>query len=340
MHATRRVRAALVLAACAGAGVALLAYPPTRAVIRTAGWGAAFAVLLSPLCGALERVMHRGPAIALSVLAALLLVCLLLALFLPPIIEQAAALSAQLPQMLQGVRAVAERTQAFWGEYGVRISDAGAQIVQRLSEAGAQLAQGALHQTGALAGALSQLLLSLVLSIYFLRERELFGYRLSLCVPLRYRRRVLAATASMKRELGMYLKGQLAVSLFVGALTACFLWALGVPYHLLLGVAMGVLNVIPYYGPVLGAVPVLLFSAGLGMERMLLSLLTVLLVQQVEANWLSPRIVGASTGVHPVTVILLLTLGGGVDGVRGMLLAMPLFLATRGFFHAMRYFPD
>src|SRR5699024_11252348 len=76
MHATRRVRAALVLAACAGAGVALLAYPPTRAVIRTAGWGAAFAVLLSPLCGALERVMHRGPAIALSMLAALLLVCL------------------------------------------------------------------------------------------------------------------------------------------------------------------------------------------------------------------------------------------------------------------------
>ena len=340
MRAKRRMRTAIILAASVGAGIWLLTYPPTRAVVNTVLWGAAFAALLSPLCNALERVMRRGLAIALSVLAALLCVSLLLALFLPPVIEQTLALSTQMPQMLQGMRGRARRRRAVWGGYGVHLSDAGEQIVQRLSEAGAQLAQGALHQTGALADGLSRLLVSLVLSVYFLRERELFGYRLSLCVPLRYRRRVLAATAGMKRELGMYLKGQLTVSLFVGVLTACLLWGIGVPYHLLLGVSMGVLNVIPYYGPVLGAIPVLLFSIGLGVERMLLALLAVLAVQQLEANWLSPRIVGASTCVHPVTVIVLLTLGGGMAGVRGMLLAMPVFLAARGFFHAMRYFPD
>ena len=62
--------------------------------------------------------------------------------------------------------------------------------------------------------------------------------------------------------------------------------------------------------------------------------------QQGEEEWRSGRKMGGSTGGQTVNVIVRRTMGGGVDGVRGMRLAMPVLLAARGFFHAMRYFPD
>lgn len=334
----RKMRVWIILAGGVALLLLLMLYPPTQNVLKTVLWAAVWAALLSPVCRAFEGFMRRGPAIALSVFSVIFSIGLMIALLLPPVIEQSVSLTAQMPQMIQKVQQTAEGMQTHLREYGIQVAGGGQALAQRLSAWGAQVAQSALHQTGALFDALSRMLIALVLAIYFLRERETFCYRLSLCVPLRYRKKFLVATAQMRRELALYLKGQATVSVFVGCLTAFFLWLLGVPYYLLLGLAMGILDIIPYYGPVIGTIPVLLFSIDLGYQRMLLALLAVVLVQQLEANWLSPRIMGSSTGVHPVAVILLLTLGSSVDGIRGMLLALPLYLAGRGFCHAARYY--
>ncbi|WP_346026576.1 AI-2E family transporter [Beduinella massiliensis] len=336
---TKRIRSIFVFTGLATSLLLLAIYPPTRSVIKTVLWGVAWAALLSPLCAVFEGFLKRGWAVALAVLSSFLFIGVLIALLLPPVIAQSVALSAQMPQILLGVQQLIERGQAFLSGYGIQLSGGGQFIAQRLSGIGAQLAQSAWHQTGALMDGLSRMLIALVLAIYFLKDREAFGYRLSMCIPLRYRKRFLAATSQMKRELFQYLKGQFTVSLFVGVMTAFLLWLLRVPYYLLLGLAMGILDIIPYYGPVLGTIPVLLFSVDMGFQHMLLALLAVVLVQQVEANLLSPRIMGSSTGVHPVAVILLLTLGSSVGGIRGMLLALPAFLAARGFLHAVRYYP-
>ena len=119
------------------------------------------------------------------------------------------------------------------------------------------------------------------------------------------------------------------ISLAVGGLTAAGLLLCGIPAWLLLGAVMGVMELIPYVGPFVGGAMVLLFSLQAGTGRMLWALAVVLVVQQLEGNWLSPQMMSDATRLHPVVVLLCIMMGGAVGGVAGILLAVPAVLCLR-----------
>lgn len=131
----------------------------------------------------------------------------------------------------------------------------------------------------------------------------------------------------MRRETAGYLRGQLMVSAVVGGLTALGLMFCGVPAWLLLGVIMGVLELIPYVGPFLGGVLVALFSLPGGLARTLWALGVVIVVQQLEGGMLSPQLMSDATRLHPVAVVLCVMLGGTAGGIGGILLSVPLLCA-------------
>ena len=133
----------------------------------------------------------------------------------------------------------------------------------------------------------------------------------------------------MRRETAGYLRGQLMVSAVVGGLTALGLMFCGVPAWLLLGVIMGVLELIPYVGPFLGGVLVALFSLPGGLARTLWALGVVIVVQQLEGGMLSPQLMSDATRLHPVAVVLCVMLGGTAGGIGGILLSVPLLLCAR-----------
>ena len=177
---------------------------------------------------------------------------------------------------------------------------------------------------------ISRAFLSPILAYYFLRDREAFSYRLSLWIPSRHRKRFLTALQEMRREAGGYIRGQMMVALSVAALTAAGLLILGIPAWLVLGVVMGICELIPYVGPLIGGIPIVLFSLSQGLSTTLWALGLTIGVQQIEGYFLSPHLVGGATGLHPAYILLLLTAGGLIGGLAGMMLALPLFVCIRG----------
>ena len=93
---------------------------------------------------------------------------------------------------------------------------------------------------------------------------------------------------------------------------------------------MGLCEFIPYVGPFLGGIPIAVFSLPLGISTMLWALGVTVAIQQIEGFFLSPFFMSGVTGLHPVSVVLLLSAGGLLAGLPGMMAALPAFLCLRG----------
>jgi len=295
---------------------------------------ALFAALLAPLATRLERRMRPGAAAGLSILLLTTTLLLFLGLVLPLLLHQAGVLLEQLPRLLSEFDARAARLSA-------QLEGSGLPPLPSLNAAMARwdasnLLQGVMDGVGSAAGRLTQWALVPVIGFYFLRDRENVSYRLALLIPIAFRRRALWVAAETRRALMAYLRGQLQVTLVTGVLTALGLLLLGVPGWLAFGGWMALCDLIPYFGPFLGAIPVVLFGATMGWQRMLWALGIVVIVQQVEANVLSPRFIGDQTGMHPVTVLLSLAIGNMVLGFWGMLLSLPVVVAVRAVVRALQ----
>src|SRR5699024_2099357 len=92
---------------------------------------------------------------------------------------------------------------------------------------------------------------------------------------------------------------------------------------ILLAIIMGLTNIIPYFGPIIGAIPAVALTLTFSAKSVIFILIGIFTIQLIEGNLLSPYIVGKSVAVHPIAIIFALLLGGEIGGVVGMILAVP-----------------
>ena len=114
-------------------------------------------------------------------------------------------------------------------------------------------------------------------------------------------------------------------SAIIGVICYVGLMILGIPYSLLVAVIVGVTNVIPFFGPFIGAVPSFILIALEDPIKGLYFLIFVLVLQQVDGNIIGPKILGDSTGLSSFWVVFAILVGGGLFGFMGMLLGVPTF---------------
>lgn len=288
------------------------------------------ALLSLPLCKVLEKRLPGGAAAAIALLTLLGAVLGMLWGLIPPLLRQSALLMSRLPALLDSLRELLARWNAALEARGIPLGDMQAELFSRISAAAGQLAATLVSGIRRLTGSVSQWLLAPLLSFYFLRDRKRLGIQLSLLLPIQYRARGIRAAREMRRESALYLRGQLILSLFVAAMTALALLLTRTPGALLLGLFMGVMELIPYIGPFIAGVPAVLLALQSGWTAALWTLLAICLVQQVEANLLSPRLLSGATRLHPLAVLLAIAFGGMAGGVVGMMAALPLVVCVRG----------
>ena len=125
-----------------------------------------------------------------------------------------------------------------------------------------------------------------------------------------------------------FFRGQLLIGLLMGLLLTVGFWLVGLRFALVLGLTLGVLNIVPYLGTIIGlsiALPLAFLQPGGGMPLVGLVLLVFVIVQNIEGWFLTPRIMGERTGLHPVMIIVAIFFWGtAFDGILGMILAVPL----------------
>lgn len=127
------------------------------------------------------------------------------------------------------------------------------------------------------------------------------------------------------RTFGRYLLGSVFDSVLVGLECFLLLTIFGVPYAALVSVVVGITNIIPYFGPFIGSIPSFFIILTEDVFKAFLFLLLILVIQQIDGNIINPRIVGKTTNINSMWVILAITVIGGWLGILGMVIAIPLF---------------
>nr|MCR5791067.1 AI-2E family transporter [Lachnospiraceae bacterium] len=136
------------------------------------------------------------------------------------------------------------------------------------------------------------------------------------------------------RTFGGFITGKLFDSLIIGIITFIALSIMRMPYTLLISCIIGVTNVIPFFGPFLGAIPSAFIILLISPMKCLVFIIYVIILQQFDGNILGPKILGDSTGLPSFWVIFAITLFGGIFGVVGMFIGVPIFSVIYAAFRA------
>ncbi len=172
-------------------------------------------------------------------------------------------------------------------------------------------------------------IIGIIISIYILFSKELFVRQSKKCVyavlSARHANMVLHLTTKSHEIFGGFVIGKLIDSAIIGVLCFIGLSILKMPYSLLVSVIVGVTNVIPFFGPYIGAVPSTILIMLDTPIKGVYFIIFILLLQQFDGNILGPKILGNSTGLSAFWVIVAILLGGGLFGFVGMIMGVPTF---------------
>ena len=201
------------------------------------------------------------------------------------------------------------------------------------SAVGGWLAAGMLgvgRGMGLLFTLLGYLVLTPVILFYLMRDWDRVVARVAARIP-QAQSGLLDFGRAYDEALAAYLRGQVTVSILVGGMTALGLLLLGFPFAIFLGLVVAIFNVVPYLGVVLSLIPALGIALTLPSPGVALAKVVVVytVAQSMESAVLSPRIVGDSTGLHPVWILLAISVSGFFFGFVGLLLAVPGAVAVK-----------
>jgi predicted PurR-regulated permease PerM len=177
-----------------------------------------------------------------------------------------------------------------------------------------------------------------VIVFYLLKDAEYFRKQSMLLLPKKHRSKAILLFRDIDNAFGKFIRGQIIIAMFIGLLTTTALSIIHVKYAVFLGLFAGLANIIPYFGPIIGLVPTVIFALFDSPSKALYAAASFILIQQIESGILTPKIIGESVGVHPVYVILSLFIGGKLVGIAGMILAVPVLVAIKlTVRHLLRY---
>lgn len=302
----------------AGLAVALAAVVIFRDVFVLMALALVIAASVAPLSGWLERRgLPHAAAVTVAMGAVVAAIAATVAFLVPQFAAQASRFGQDLPQLADKLVAMEERW--FGGALGLEAQDLTAWLRAR----GEALAQHA--TTGALMIAKTTvgLLATLFVGYYFLLDRHRLADQAASLLPPGGRERAREVGHQVFHEVGRYMIGRLIIMAVVGVVTGLGLWAVGVPYPAVLGLVAGLMDIVPFVGPLVAAGLGILVALGDSPQTAMMAAGVYLAVQGVENYFLQPVVFGRAVGVHPIWIFLALVAGDRVLGMIGLLLAVP-----------------
>ena len=305
--------------------------------------GIVIAYVLCPVAKFLERQFRRGKRLSrvarpLSVLFTLIFAIGILGLFcaliLPQVADSIRSLVVDLPGML-------EVQLARLDSYLETDSEAAATVMQMITSVETFLmawikenmfetVSNVAVSVLSIGSAIVNLVVSVVVTVYLLLDRERY---LGQCKKLfyavshnkRFNRVIMEVVHQADQIFSGFISGKLLDSLIVGIICFVSLSVLKMPYALLVSVIVGVTNIIPMFGPFIGAIPSAFLILLVSPPKCIVFLIFIIILQQLDGNVIGPRILGNSTGLSALYVTVAMLLFGKLMGFVGMIVGVPLF---------------
>jgi predicted PurR-regulated permease PerM len=296
-----------------------------RAVLILIGLALFIAAGLDPAVSWLtRRGLPRPVAVVVVVLAVVGMVSAFLAAAIPPLAAQTTAFAQQLPHYMHSL----QDHNSELGKLNSRFQVQG-RLSKLLSAKGTALVGGVLGAGALVLSAASSMLVVIVLVVYFLAAMpriKLFLYRLA---PQSRRSRVILIGDEIFVKVGGYMLGNFLTSLIAGVGTWAWLQIFGIPYPLLLGILVALLDLIPVIGSTVGGAIVSLVALTVSLPVAIATLAFYIAYRLAEDYLIVPRIMGRTVEVPAVVTVVAVLLGGALMGLIGALVAIPAAAALR-----------
>lgn len=304
--------------------------------------GIVLAYLLCPIENALERLLNkikikrytRLISTLLTLVLAFAVIALFCVLLLPQLAESVRGLIADLPNLL---KTQLDRIEAYLATND-EAADNVMQVITSIETYAMEWIRTNMLSTVttvatsviSIGSAIINSVVAIIVTIYLLLDRERY---LAQCRKLffavsknkRINQAVLDAVHQTDRIFSGFIRGKLVDSLIVGVICFICLAILRMPYALLISVIIGVTNIIPMFGPFIGAIPSAFLLLLVSPSKCLVFLIFIVILQQVDGNIIGPRILGDSTGLSALYVTVAMLVFGKLLGFTGMLIGVPLF---------------
>lgn len=272
------------------------------------------AAALSPIVDRWSKTIPR--ILALISLIIIIIGCLMLIswMIFPPLINQISDMGQNFNKNIPETISTLPSSE--------RVLDV---LSSQLDKVGTSLSSGIFKTTTSVINGFIAFVTIMVLVFYILVDKDTMKSFLLEYLPVQKKNEIIETLEKLVHKMGSWVRGQLSLMLIVGLIDGVALGVLGVPYALTLGLWAGLTEVIPYLGPFLGLIPALLIAFAYS-ETLLIPILVIViyaLVQQLEANFLVPKVMEKAVGLSPIIIIFAILVGGKLMGVTGVILAVP-----------------
>lgn len=293
--------------------------------------GAAIAYFLDPVADWLEaHGFSRAVATGTITISAILIFVIFVLLVIPNLVEQAVQLFNAAPEITRNINTfLSERFPSLQDESST-VHKSLASLGQTISERGGALLNSALTSAASLINVMILFVIVPVVAVYMLLDWDRMVARVDQLLPREHAPVIRRLAHEIDQTLAGFIRGMGTVCLILGTYYAIALMAVGLQFGLVVGFIAGLLTFIPYVGALVGgalAIGLALFQFW-GEWGWILAVAIIFMIGQVsEGNILTPKLVGESVGLHPVWLILALTVFGALFGFVGMLVAVPMAAA-------------
>lgn len=287
-----------------------------------------FYYLLKPLVDFLERKgASRKSAIWLVFAGIILMIALAITFIIPVVREQVESLIRNFPDIWNTVlNQVEELLYMDWFTQVYQEFQA-ANMLERITEQFTNVFSVTIDSIGSLFGGIAKIGITVFtfpfVLYYFLVDRTRFKDGILNLTPTRMRPTITKFLFQASHQVGAYVRGQLLVALCVGIIFYIGYRIIGLDYPLVLAIAAGILNLIPYLGSVLASIPALIIGAFISPWMFVQVGIVIAVEQTIEGRVVSPLILGNRLDVHPLVILFILLVSGSLFGFMGLILAVP-----------------
>lgn len=267
----------------------------------------------------------RGLSVILVYLIFVSIVVLVFYFLIPPIIDQFNQLASKLAEFKEGITDQTSTVSNILNQLGI------SRGFSEIGEGFNRLIGNFFQTTVGVVGGIVQLLAVLAISFYLISSENGMKNLIKSLVPFKHQAYAMRLTDKIEKKIGYWLLGQLLLSGFIFLLTYIGLTILNVKYALALALLAGLLEIVPYLGPVLSAVPAVFVAFVQSPPLALFVLGLYIIIQQVENYVLVPKVMGRTVGANPIIILLALLVGFKLAGILGMLISVPIVGAATVF---------
>ncbi|MBS3988097.1 MAG: AI-2E family transporter [Erysipelothrix sp.] len=305
-------------------------------------FGFALAFLVAPLQSFIEKKLfkslqlkHKAKRIISTFTSLLITLSALFGLFLvvtPQLISSLNTLVDQIPSYIESTTLFINQliTQLnIESEVSALLQDISEDVLQSISQLGREVLPNILSMSINMLTFLFRLIIGIFIAVYMLLEKERFSNQIAkfvLAIASKEDAFIIFKVSNLaKDKFNQFIYGKTIDSIIVGILSFIVMSVLQWPYALLISVIVGITNMIPVFGPFIGAVPGFLILFIVSPTTALWFILFIIILQQIDGNYIGPKILGDSLGLPTLWIMFAIIVGGGLFGVLGMFLGVPIF---------------